>query len=215
MPDEAARDPHTLLWGRNGEIWFTVQGGNKVGRFEPGTGNVRLVDSPTEGSRPYGIVQAPDGTIWVAAFGTNKLLRLDEKTMALQEIELPRADARPRRLQPTSDGRIWYGDYAAGKLGVYDPEAGTFEEWDLPGGAEARPYAMAVDEMDRLWVFETGPRGDPNTLVGFDPETERFVHSADVPSGGGTVRHLDYHEPTRSIWFGTDENTIGVARLPR
>ena len=130
-------------------------------------------------------------------------------------LTLPREEARPRRLQPTSDGRIWYGDYAAGKLGVYDPKAGTFEEWDLPGGAEARPYAMVVDAMDRVWVFETGPRGDPNTLVGFDPKTKRFVHSADVPSGGGTVRHLDYHEPTRAIWFGTDEYTIGVARLPR
>ncbi|HUG40363.1 MAG TPA: hypothetical protein VMM12_07755 [Longimicrobiales bacterium] len=215
MPDAAARDPHTLVWGRDGQIWFTVQGGNKVGRFHPGTGQVRVVDAPMERARPYGIVQAPDGEIWVAAFGTNRLLRVDERTMVVREVELPRADARPRRLQPTSDGRIWYVDYAGGRLGVYDPAADGFEEWELPGGAEARPYAMAVDERDRLWMVETGPRGEPNTLVGFDPASERFIHATDIPSGGGTVRHMVYHAPTRSIWFGTDTNTIGVARLPR
>ena len=214
MRDPQARDPHTLLWGRDGQIWFTVQGGNKVGRFDPATGDVRLVDSPYQGSRPYGIVQAPNGEIWVAAFGTNHLLRVDDRTMAVRDVELPRAEARPRRLQPTSDGRIWYGDYAAGKLGAYDPRSQTFEEWDLPGGAESRPYAMSVDDQDRIWVFETGPRGEPNTLVGFDTRAERFVQSAEVPSGGGTVRHSVYHAPTRAIWFGTDANTIGRVRVP-
>lgn len=215
MPDEAARDPHTLHWGRDGQIWFSVQGGNKVGRFDPGTGEVRLVDVPTERARPYGIVQAPDGSMWVAAFGTNKLLRLDETTMALREVELPRAEARPRRLGVTSDGRIWYGDYAGGRLGVYDPAAGSFEEWALPGGAEARPYAVTVDDRDRVWLVETGPRGEPNTFVAFDPDRREFVHTVDVPSGGGTVRHMVFHGPTSSIWFGTDVNTVGVARLPR
>lgn len=213
MPDAAARDPHTLLWGRGGLIWFTVQGGNKVGRFNPANGEVRLVDSPTAGSRPYGIVQAPDGAIWVAAFGTNKLLRVDERTMVVEEVALPRPEARPRRLHHTSDGRIWYGDYAAGKLGVYDPRARTFEEWDLPGGPGSRPYAMVVDERDRVWVFETGR--SPNTVVGFDPRTKRFLESAAIPSGGGTVRHVVYHPPTRAIWFGTDVNTVGRAIIPR
>lgn len=146
--------------------------------------------------------------------GTNKLLRIDEMTMAVREVELPRAEARPRRLQPTSDGRIWYVDYAGGRLGAYDPAADSFQEWQLPGGADARPYAIAVDDQDRLWIVET-TRGEPNTLVGFDPATERFVHAVDIPSGGGTVRHMVYHAPTRAIWFGTDANTVGVARLPR
>ena len=46
MPDRAARDPHTLaLDPRGGDLWFTVQGGNRVGRLEPKTGRVRLVAS--------------------------------------------------------------------------------------------------------------------------------------------------------------------------
>lgn len=214
MPDEAARDPHTLLFGGDDRIFFTVQGGNRVGRLNTATGEVTIREVPTPSARPYGIIQAPDGTIWVAEFGSYKLLRVDPETMELAEVELPRESARPRRIQPTSDGRIWYVDYAEGYLGVYDPASDSFEEWALPRGGEARPYGMAVDAQDRLWLVETGPRGEPNEFVGFDPETESFIAPTAIPSGGGTVRHMVYHQPTNTVWFGTDANTIGRAQLP-
>lgn len=85
----------------------------------------------------------------------------------------------------------------------------------MPGGEEARPYGMAVDAADRLWFVETGPRGEPNRFIGFDPATEEFIASTEIPSGAGTVRHMMYHAPSNAVWFGTDANTIGVARLPR
>ena len=211
MPDAGARDPHTLIFGEDGRIYFTVQGGNRVGRLDPATGAVEIREVPTPDARPYGIVQTPDGTVWVAEFGTNKLAAVDPETLEIEEIELPRADARARRLQPTSDGRIWYVDYAGGQLGVLDPATREFREWALPGGDGSRPYGMAVDARDRLWIVESG--SDPNQLVGFDPTTESFIGSTPIPSGAGTVRHMYYHEPTNSIWFGTDANTVGQARL--
>jgi virginiamycin B lyase len=214
MPAPSARDPHTLLFGGGDRIFFTLQGANKVGRFDMKTGAVELRDVATEGARPYGIVRDPSGTVWVAAFGTNQLLRVDPESVALEPVALPRPEARPRRLQPTSDGRIWYVDYAGGQLGVYDPGTGEIQEWAMPRGGEARPYAMAVDDRDRLWFVETGPRDAPNRLVGFDPATEEFFGATEIPSGGGTVRHMVYHAPTKSIWFGTDANTIGRARIP-
>lgn len=214
MTEPAARDPHTLLFAGDDRIFFTAQGGNGVGRLDMATWEVTVKEVPTERARPYGIVEAADGAIWVAEFGTHKLLRIDPESMELREVELPRESARPRRLQPTSDGRIWYVDYADGYLGMHDPATGGFQEWRLPRGAEARPYGMAVDAADRLWLVETGPRGEPNRFVGFDPATEEFFSITEIPSGGGTVRHMVYHDATNSIWFGTDANTIGRARLP-
>ena len=41
LPDSAARDPHTMIWDRHGDIWFTVQGGNFVGKFTVATGTAR------------------------------------------------------------------------------------------------------------------------------------------------------------------------------
>jgi virginiamycin B lyase len=210
MPDSTVRDPHTLIFDRTGEnIWFTAQGANRIGRLTVKTGQVQLVTPTGARSRPYGIVIDSKNHPWVVLFGTNKLATVDPATMALKEIDLPRASTRPRRIAITSDDKIWYGDYADGKLGRYDPATGKVDEWQLPGGPTSRPYAMASDDADRVWLAQTGSQ--PNTLVAFDPKTGTFVNEINVPSGGGTVRHMVYHVPTRSIWFGTDANTVGRA----
>ncbi len=210
MPDEAARDPHTLIFDADeSHIWFTVQGGNFIGRLATDGREVDLIPVLTERARPYGVKLAPDGTVWVALFGTNKLAKVDPETLALTEIDLMRDEARPRRIEVGEDGRVWYVDYAGGRLGVYNPLTGDFAEWPAPSGEGARPYGTAMDDRGRVWFVETGP--EPNLFVGFDPATEEFFASAPVPSGGGTVRHMHFHGPTGAVWFGTDANTIGRA----
>lgn len=212
LPVPEARDPHTLVFGPSGDIWFTAQGGNHVGVLGVKTGEVRLASVPTKNARPYGIIIGPDGAPWFTEFGSNKLGRLETKTMGVKEFALPREDARPRRLAASSDGNIWYVDYAQGYLGKFDVKMETFTEWPVPGGKKAKPYGMAVDSRDRLWSVETGRL--PNRLVGFDPETGAFFSVTEIPSGGGSVRHMFYDSATGSIWFGTDAGTIGKARLP-
>lgn len=211
MPDQAARDPHTLIFGAQGDIWFTVQGGNFVGRLNKTTGEVKLIASPVSGSRPYGIRVDPQGRPWIAMFGTNKLGTIDPATMQLRLIDIPRPDARPRRVDVTNDGKIWYVDYAGGFLGRYDPTTGEFKEWASPSGARAQPYAMAVDDQQRIWYVETGV--SPNLFVVFDPNTEKFVSTTAIPSGGGAVRHMVFHEASGAVWFGTDTGNIGRAAI--
>jgi virginiamycin B lyase len=207
-----ARDPHTLVFDENEEyLYFTVQQGNQVGRIRVADQSVELVDVPTPRSRPYGIRIAPDGTPWVVELGSNKLIRLDPATMALTEIELPWADARPRRLEITSDGRIWYADWARGTLGLYDPANERFDEFALPAGPGSRPYGMASDERDRVWVVATGTGTEPNLFVGFDTESEEIISYTEIPSGARSVRHMDYDEASGAVWFGTDTETIGRA----
>jgi len=210
MPDSAARDPHTLIFDQAEEnIWFTVQGGNMMGRLNIESRKVDLIRSKTARSRPYGIKLAPDGSVWVVLFGTNKLAHIDPQSLELEEIELPRRGARPRRLQILADGRLWYGDYAEGTLGSYEPSSGQFTEWQMPQGAGARPYGMAADSSGKLWMVATGVQ--PNVFMGFDPRTEEFVSATEIQSGGGTVRHMHYHEPSGTVWFGTDTNYVGRA----
>ena len=210
MPDAAARDPHTLIFDQDEtHIWFTVQGGNRVGRLNIESRRVDLIESRTSGSRPYGIKLAPDGSIWVVLFGTNKLARIDAKSLRLEEVELPRARSRPRRLEVLADGSVWYVDYVDGRLGRCHPKTRDLQEWLMPQGEGARPYGMASDSSGKLWIVASGVQ--PNVFVGFDPETNEFFGATEIGSGGGTVRHMHYHEPSGTVWFGTDANTIGRA----
>lgn len=210
-PEDGAQDPHTLVEDSHGRIWFTAQRGNHIGRYDRASGKIELAAVPTERARPYGIVVDDTDNAWVALLGTNKLARVDAQSLELTEIELPRAEARPRRIAWTAAG-VWYGDYSEGYLGLYPPESGEIREWRAPGGENSGPYALTADDQGRIWFVETWQ--DPNRFVGFDPESEAFFATADVPSGGGTVRHMEFDPQTGSIWFGTDTNYLGRAKLP-
>lgn len=212
MPDPAAGDPHTLVAAQDGTIWFTVQSGSFVGRFHPKSGKVDLVKVPAKGARPYGIVVDATGRPWFNEFGTNAIGSIDPKTMKLEEYKLPHERARGRRIALGRDGAVWYVDYGRGALARLDPKSGKVEEWQTPAGAGSLPYAMAIDDRGRFWLVETGPQ--PNTLIGFDPNDRRFFSVSKIPSGGSTVRHMIFHAKTRELWFGTDANTIGRAKVP-
>ena len=212
MPDPAADDPHTLVFGKLHEIWFTVQGGNFTGNLRMDTGRIHLIPLPTSHARPYGIVVDRAYTPWFTEFGTNKLGTIDRDTHSVREVELPRKNARPRRLAITSDGAVWFVDYAEGYVGRLMPSSGKIEEWQAPGGDNARPYGMAADENERVWFVETG--SFPNRLVGFDTREKIVLSITPIKSGGGSVRHMVYHKPTQTLWFGTDTNTIARVTLP-
>ena len=213
MPDTASVDPHTLIFDRAGNIWFTAQQAGLVGRLSPTSGQIRLARVAGQRSRPYGIVIDATGRVWFNEFGTPKIGMLDPQSFSIREFDLPHERARGRRIGVTSDGAIWYVDYVRGLLGRLDPATGTIREYPTPSGERSLPYAFAVDDRDRLWFVETGVR--PNRLVGLDSRTGRVIASAEIPSGGGAVRHMVFHKPTRTIWFGTDTNTIGRAQLPQ
>lgn len=213
FPTEGVRDPHTLVFDQKGDIWFTAQQSNYVGHVATKTGQVHTMMVPTKDSRPYGIVVDSKNRPWFVEFGTNKLATIDPATMKITEYTLPNERTRARRLEAAADGTIWYPDYTRGMLARFDPKTGTVKEWPMPSGAASLPYAMAQDDRGRMWIAETGVQ--PNTLAGFDPKTEKWFSVTPIsPSGGLTVRHMIFHKPSRTLWFGTDANTIARAVVP-
>ena len=211
MPDRDADDPRTLAIDARGNIWFTVETGNFVGKLSLPDGDVTLLRVPTRKARPYGITVNSRDEPWVAESGRNSLISIDPETMTLAEIELPDEDARPRRVVTTSDDSVWWTDYERGRLGRLDPRSGEFREWPMPGGKDSRPFGMAVDSFDRIWIVETGR--SPNRFIGFDTAQQVFFSATDIPSGGGSVGHLCYYAPAGEVWFASDSNYIGRARV--
>jgi virginiamycin B lyase len=186
LPDPAARDPHTPIFDQSGTLWFTAQGANMIGRLVPRTGEIKLVTVPTPHANPYGMVVTSKGIPWFVEFGSNAIASIDPGTMAIREYRLPNTAARPRRVAITADDTMWYSDYARGYLGRFDPKTGNVTEWPSPGGPNARPYGIAVLK-NAVWYSESGVQ--PNTLVRFDPQKQRFQTWA-IPSGGGVVRNM-------------------------
>jgi virginiamycin B lyase len=187
---QGTRDPHTPLFDRNGILWFSAQGANMAGRLDPSTGDVKVVTYPQPRSNPYGVVIDSKGAPIICEFGGNRISRLDPASMEIHEWTLPNPDSRPRRIAITSDDVVWYSDYSRGHLGRLDTKTGDVKEWPSPGGPRSQPYGI-TSIKDVIWYSESAVR--PNTLVRFDPKTQKF-QTWIIPGGGGVVRNM---MPTR------------------
>ena len=209
LPDTTAKDPHTLNFDQSGMLWFTVQQANMIGRLDPATGAIKLVTSPTPKSRPYGLKINAQGVPVVVEFGTNKIATIDPQTMAIKEYALPNPAARPRRLAIDPDGMVWYADFSRGYLGRLDLASGDVKEWPSPSGAKSEPYGIVFTNK-AVWYSESAAK--PNTIVRFDPVTEKFQSWA-IPGGGDIVRNMDVAPDGNPVIADSLTNQVGLVDI--
>ena len=210
IPDPAAKDPHTLaIDPKSGIVWFTVQQANILGRLDPKTGEIKTLKSPTDRSRPYGLLINSKGVPVFVEFGTNKIATMDPKTMAIKEYALPDAAARPRRLALEGDNIVWYADFARGVIGRYDLATGAHKDWPSPSGPKSEPYGMVLTK-GAIWYNESGAK--PNTMVRFDPKTEKF-QTWSIPGGGDIVRNMDVMPDGNPVMAHSLTNEVGIVRI--
>jgi len=211
LPDPAARDPHTLVFDHDGILWFSVQQANRVGRLDPKTGEIKLVTPPTEKARPYGMAVNSRNEVFFVEFGSNKVATIDRQTMQIKEFPLPDPAARPRRLAIDDKDIIWYTDFARGYLGRLDPTTGKVTEWQSPSGPKSEPYGIAFAK-GALWYNESFAK--PNTIVRFDPKTEKFqTWTIPGPLGGDIVRNMDVDRDGNVLLANSLANEVGIVEI--
>jgi virginiamycin B lyase len=94
-------------------------------------------------------------------------------------------------------------------LGRFDPKSGQVKEYPSPGGKDSEPYAI-TQIGDVIWYSESGVR--PNTMVRFDPKSEKFQTFA-IPSGGGVLRHFEATAQGSIVTANSGVNKIGLVEI--
>ena len=211
LADPVAKDPHTLVFDHDGILWFTVQQANMLGRLDPKSGEIKLVTSPTPKSRPYGMAVNSTNVVFFVEFGANKIASIVGKTMQIREYPLPDAGARPRRIAIGPDDIIWYTDFARGFLGRLDVATGKVTEWQSPSGPKSEPYGI-VFTKGALWYNESFAK--PNTIVRFDPSTEKF-QTWSIPGGGDIVRNMDVTRDGNPVLANSLVNQVGLVEISK
>ena len=204
-----AKDPHTIAIDQSGIVWFTAQNANMLGRVDPKSGEVKTVTSPTPNSRPYGLQINSKGVPVFVEFGTNKIATIDPQTMAIKEYALPNAASRPRRLALEGNDVVWYADFSRGYLGRLDLATGAHKEWQSPSGPQSQPYGI-VFTKGAVWYNESNAK--PNTIVRFDPKTEKFQSWA-IPGGGDIVRNMDVNRDGNPVTANSLVNQVGLVEV--
>lgn len=78
----------------DGTIWVCGQRNGVLGRFDPRTGQTRVVPLG-DGAAPHGVVRGPDGAARVTEGGQNAIARVDDKTFKVDLFRLPQGASAP------------------------------------------------------------------------------------------------------------------------
>lgn len=142
FPVAPGTHPHDVAPAPDGIVWYTAQHTGGLGRFDPETGEDRVIPLGA-GSAPHGVIIGPDGAPWITDGGLNAIVRVDPETEEVEVFPLP-ADRRNANLNTASfdgDGILWF----TGQNGIYgrlDPETGGMEVFTAPRGRG--PYGITT-----------------------------------------------------------------------
>ena len=71
----AKAGPSNIAPGSDGNLWFTEQDGDNIGRITP-KGTITEFTLPKGGGGPYNITQGPDKQLWFTLYYANKIGRI-------------------------------------------------------------------------------------------------------------------------------------------
>src|SRR5258705_9559905 len=71
----AGAQPAAIAAGPDGNLWFTEQGGNRIGRITPAGVVTEFSAGITAGAALAGIAAGPDGNLWFTENGGNRIGR--------------------------------------------------------------------------------------------------------------------------------------------
>jgi len=188
---------NTATFDADGDLWFTGQSGI-VGKLAVKSGVITIKDAP-RGPGPYGICTTPGGDVWWCSLAGSFIAHVDRRTGDSTVVEPPTKDQGARRVWSDSSGHLWISEWLSGNLSMHDPSAKRWHSWKLPGG-NPRPYAVYVDERDKVWVSDFGG----NAIFRFDPGNEKFERFG-FPRDAASVRQI--HGRAGEVWLpesGTD-----------
>ncbi|WP_170979044.1 virginiamycin B lyase family protein [Marinobacter panjinensis] len=207
--------PHTIRVDSEGILWFSVVGTEQIGRLDPKSQEVTLIDLPeprpvaiTPAVLTYGVaVSTLDGSIWYSRLWGNRIGRIDPDTLEVTEIESPVFG--PRRLRFAEDGILWQTGYGHGEIARIDTKTMDMKVYEMPEFApDARPgpYSLNIaPKTGDVWVNETMT----DHIYRFDPEQERFI-AYPAPLRGTYTRDVTF---TAGGWACMTNNPIPVQAL--
>src|SRR5438067_2637828 len=155
VPTPGSR-PHDPLATADGSLWYTGQMNNVLGRLDPKTGRFKEYPLKTPHSGPHGLVEGNDGNIWYTGNTGALVGKLDPKTGAVTEYKMPDPEAKdPHTLIFDQTGILWFTVQNANRIGRLDPKTGEIKLL-TPPTPKSRPYGMALDSKDSLFVVQFG-----------------------------------------------------------
>jgi len=131
-------------------LFFTAQNSNYVGRLNPKTGEIKVVQNADGARQPVRHGDELERPFRSSAISDEQDHRIDPDTLAIKEYVLPNPESRPRRIAISPDDVIWYADYSRGYRRAARSEHRRVMDWPSPSGPKSQPYGHYLLERRDL-----------------------------------------------------------------
>jgi streptogramin lyase len=205
---ETGLTPSIGLWGitsgPDGNLWFTEDTNNAVGRVTPGAVITEFTAGFPTGN-PRGIVTGPDGNLWVAQAGGDGAIARVTKAGEATEFPVPTA-GDPTDIAVGPDGNLWYVDPAANVIGRITRE-GSITEFTDGLSTDAAPTSIVKGPDGALWFTEqaAGKIGRITT-AGEITEFSSGISGSSEPSAIAKG-------PDGNLWYTLRADPGGIGRI--
>jgi virginiamycin B lyase len=126
--------PYGIDVAPDGAIWFSQLNARRIGRLDPATGDIRIVDTPF--AAPRRLRFDAHGALWIPGFSSSVLARFDPGTGAFRTWDLPiepRGTETPYALNvDRRTGAVWICGTQSDTLMRFEPSTETFTVYPLP-----------------------------------------------------------------------------------
>ena len=110
-------NPKSVSVGSSGNVYFTENTGNKIGRLVPSTNVITEWTSPTAASQPDSVSVDSSGNVYFAEFSVNKIGKLVPSTNVITEWTVPTASSGLTGVSVDSSGNVYFTEYDGNNIG--------------------------------------------------------------------------------------------------
>jgi len=191
--------PNEITAGPDGNLWFTSNINNRIGKITP-TGTITTYTDPANNiNGPIGITAGPDGNLWFTSNGNNRIGKITPTgtittyTDPLNNISLPTG------ITAGSDGNLWFTSYGNNRIGKITP-TGTITTYTDPLNNISAPVGITAGSDGNLWFTS-----NINNRIGKITPTGTITTYTDpannINSPGGITTGTD-----GNLWFTSGGN---------
>lgn len=138
----------------DGEVWYSSLAGSYLGHIDTATGEVQVVDPPTDGAGMRRVWSDSKGVLWSSEWNAGQLARYDPANGEWREWPLPGDDPAAYAVYVDSRDKVWLSDFGANAVLRFDPATEIFESFPIRrSGAAVR---QMLGRPGEVWAAESG-----------------------------------------------------------
>lgn len=146
--------PYGITTTPDGSIYFASLAGSYIGRIDPETGNVNVLEPPTPDQGARRVWSDSNSKIWISEWNAGRLGVYDTNNNTWKEWQIPGNNPMPYAVYVDEQDKVWVSDFGSNSFLRFDPLLEKFDEFKIPSkDAKVRQILGSPGEV---WGAESG-----------------------------------------------------------